>query len=176
MAMTLYDTTIVPYRQTVDAMVGILDKGADHYRQAGLDLDELVNFSLYEDMLPFSFQIHSVVHHSLGALGAIESGKFGPPKNLPQLNYPQLQQLISDTSASLAEYDPDQINKMADGEVLFSIGENYKLPFTTEGFVMTFSLPNLHFHATTAYDILRLKGVPLGKMDFMGHMRLNNRT
>jgi hypothetical protein len=44
--------------------------------------------------------------------------------------------------------------------------------FTAEGFVLSFSLPNFHFHATTAYDILRHRGVPLSKLDFMGALRL----
>ena len=43
-----------------------------------------------------------------------------------------------------------------------------KMPFKAEGFLLSFSLPNFHFHATTAYDILRLKGVPLGKRDLHG--------
>ena len=55
--------------------------------------------------------------------------------------------------------------------VLFSVGDR-KLPFTAEGFLQTFSLPNFFFHATTAYDILRSKGVPLGKRDFLGKMKL----
>ena len=46
------------------------------------------------------------------------------------------------------------------------------MPFVVEGFLLSFSTPNLHFHATTAYDILRGKGVPLGKRDYMGQMRL----
>ncbi len=47
-----------------------------------------------------------------------------------------------------------------------------KLPFKAEGFLLSFSLPNFHFHATTAYDILRMKGVPLGKRDYLGKMRI----
>jgi hypothetical protein len=47
-----------------------------------------------------------------------------------------------------------------------------KLPFTTENFILSFSLPNFYFHATTAYDILRVKGAGLGKRDFMGQMRM----
>ena len=174
MTLSLSDITLVPYRQTVDAMVGVLEKGAEHCNSAGIDLDEIVNFSLYEDMLPFSFQIHSVVHHSLNSLKGIASGSFGPPKDLPELDYAGFQQLISDTSEALAAYEREQVDAMAGGEVLFSIGKNYRLPFTTEGFVLTFSMPNLHFHATTAYDILRLKGVPLGKLDFIGQMQLKD--
>jgi hypothetical protein len=48
-----------------------------------------------------------------------------------------------------------------------------KLPFMAEGFLLSFSLPNFYFHATTAYDILRTKGVPLGKRDYLGKLRLN---
>jgi len=55
--------------------------------------------------------------------------------------------------------------------VIFKLGAN-QMPFTTENFVLSFSLPNLYFHATTAYDILRMKGVPLGKRDFLGQMRM----
>ena len=55
--------------------------------------------------------------------------------------------------------------------MLFAIGD-FKVPFTAEKFLMSFSLPNFYFHATTAYDILRSKGVPLGKRDFMGQMRM----
>ena len=53
----------------------------------------------------------------------------------------------------------------------FFLGD-HKLPFTTEGFLMSFSLPNFYFHATTAYDILRTNGVPLGKRDFMGRLKM----
>lgn len=49
---------------------------------------------------------------------------------------------------------------------------SFELPFIAENFVLSFSLPNFYFHATTAYDILRMSGVPLGKMDFLGPMRV----
>ncbi|HAC35243.1 MAG TPA: DUF1993 domain-containing protein, partial [Gammaproteobacteria bacterium] len=54
----------------------------------------------------------------------------------------------------------------------FAAGD-MKLPFTTEGYVTSFAMPNFYFHATTTYDILRMKGVPLGKMDFLGQLQLN---
>jgi hypothetical protein len=45
------------------------------------------------------------------------------------------------------------------------------LAFTSETFLLSFSLPNFHFHAVTAYDILRSRGVPLGKRDYEGRLR-----
>jgi hypothetical protein len=47
-----------------------------------------------------------------------------------------------------------------------------KLPFTGGDFLLSFSIPNFHFHATTAYDILRTQGVPIGKRDYMGPLRM----
>jgi hypothetical protein len=63
------------------------------------------------------------------------------------------------------------VNALEGGEVVFQI-RDFKMLFTAENFLMSFSMPNFYFHATTAYDILRSKGVPLGKRDFMGQMRM----
>jgi hypothetical protein len=63
------------------------------------------------------------------------------------------------------------VNALEDRDLLFKFGD-FKLPFVSQDFVLSFSLPNLHFHATTAYDILRMKGVPLGKRDYTGPMRI----
>ena len=49
---------------------------------------------------------------------------------------------------------------------------NVEIPFTAENFILSFSLPNFYFHATTIYGMLRMAGVPLGKMDFLGNMRM----
>jgi uncharacterized protein len=63
------------------------------------------------------------------------------------------------------------VNALEGKDVTFKV-RDMTMPFTAEDFLLSFSLPNFYFHATTAYDILRLKGVPLGKRDFMGRMRL----
>jgi uncharacterized protein len=47
--------------------------------------------------------------------------------------------------------------------------------FTAENFFLSFVLPNFHFHLTTAYAIARMQGVPLGKMDFLGRLRVSAR-
>jgi uncharacterized protein len=52
----------------------------------------------------------------------------------------------------------------------FARGERH-LDFTAENFLLSFSQPNFYFHATTSYDILRWKGVRIGKRDFTGRLR-----
>ena len=122
-------------------------------------------------MLPFRFQITSVAHHSLGAVRGAQQGSFAPPGQLPPLDYAGLQKTVADARAALQQLTPAEVNALEGKDVIFQV-RDMKLPFTAEGFLLSFSLPNFHFHATTAYDILRSKGVPLGKRDYMGKLRL----
>ena len=173
MATSLYDLSVACFLQTLGAVSGFLDKGLTHCTANNIDLDELVETRLYPDMLPFRFQLQSVAHHSLGAIEGVKKGQFLPPGQLAALDYPGLQKLVADARAALQKLTPAEVNALEGREVIFQI-RDFKLPFTAEGFVLSFSLPNLHFHATTAYDILRMKGVPLGKRDYMGEMRLKS--
>jgi hypothetical protein len=65
----------------------------------------------------------------------------------------------------------DELEAFIGKDMLFEM-PGLKLPFTAEGFLLSFSQPNFYFHAATAYDILRAKGVGLGKRDFLGALRL----
>jgi uncharacterized protein len=122
-------------------------------------------------MLPFRFQIVSVAHHSLGAVEGMKKGVCAPPGRSAQLDYHGLQKLIADTTEALQRLSPTEVNALEGRDVTFQFRDR-QIPFTAEDFVLSFSLPNFYFHATTAYDILRAKGVPLGKRDFMGQLRI----
>jgi hypothetical protein len=173
MKPSLYEASVPGYLQTLTAVSGFLDKGLAHCRENGMDPEAIVETRLYPDMLPLRFQIQSVAHHSLGAIEAIRSGVFRPPTDLPQDNYAALQAMVVQTREALQNCQPDAINAREGTEVIFEFRKN-RLPFTAEGFLLSFSLPNFYFHATTAYDILRMKGVPIGKRDYMGQMRLRS--
>ena len=89
---------------------------------------------------------------------------------MPPLDYAGLQALIVDAREGLELLSPAEVDALEGRDMVFQAGD-VKRSFTAEGFLMSFSLPNFHFHATTAYDILRSKGVPLGKRDYMGKLR-----
>lgn len=171
MAIAFYEASVATYLQTVGAVTGFLGKGFAHFRDKGIDPESIVEARLAPDMLPFSFQIHSVVHHSLNAVEGMRSGIFRPPGAKPPHSYAQLQALVAETHEALKKLSADDVNALEKNDVVFELGQ-MKMPFTATGFLLSFSLPNFHFHAATAYDILRSKGVPLGKRDFMGAMRL----
>jgi hypothetical protein len=173
MAFTLYDATVANYLQILGAVSGVLDKSLAHFREQGVDPESVVEARLAPDMLPLRFQILSVAHHSRGAIEAAQSGLFTPPSGPADGDYASLQALVSGARDALGAIKPETVNALLGRDVTFQIGDR-KLPFTAEGFLMSFSLPNFYFHATTAYDILRHKGVPLGKRDFMGRLRLKS--
>ncbi|MDO8396864.1 MAG: DUF1993 domain-containing protein [Bradyrhizobium sp.] len=171
MAFSLYDATVANYLQILGAVGGFLEKSLAHFREKGIDPAEIVEARMAPDMLPLRFQIVSVAHHSRGAIEAAKTGVFTPSMGKPDLDYAALQALVTEARDELAALAPDDVNALAGRDVTFRFGER-ALPFTAEGFLMSFSLPNFFFHATTAYDILRHKGAPLGKRDFMGRLKL----
>ena len=171
MATSLYDLSVASYLQTVAAIGGVLDRGAKHCAEAGTDPNDLPGVRLFDDMAPLSFQIVSVAHHSVGALAGVKAGLFQPPTTPPPRDYAGLQRMIADAEAALKALTPDEVNSWEGKDVFFQFGE-MKMPFTAEGFILSFSLPNFYFHSTTAYDILRMKGVPLGTRNFMGALRM----
>ena len=173
MALSLYDACVPNFLQIVGAVEGFLGKGAAHFKEKGIDPNSVVDAKLADDMLPFSFQVRSVANHSIGAIRGTKAGQFAPGGPAPAVDYAGLQKLMGETHQALQALKPDEVNACEGKDVLFSV-RDIKLTFTAEGFLQTFSLPNFFFHATTAYDILRHKGVPVGKRDFLGKMRLKS--
>mgnify|MGYP000888512170 FL=1 len=173
MAISLYDLSVPNYLQITGAVDGFLAKAASHFKDNNIDANEVVEHRLFTDMLPFRFQIVSVAHHSIGAIRGIEAGLFAPPGPLGELDFAGLQKIVKDAREALQQVKADEVNACEGKDMVFQLRDT-KIPFTAEGFIQSFSLPNFYFHATTAYDILRTKGVPLGKRDFLGRMRLKS--
>jgi hypothetical protein len=171
MAISLYDVSIRSFIQTLEAASGFLQKGLDFCLEQGIDPQEIVDMQLAADMFPFRFQVISIAHHSKGAWEGVKAGEFGTPNGAQHLDYAGLQGLVADALTSLKAVTPDEVNAYEGKDVVFKIGDR-KMPFLAEGFLMSFSLPNLHFHASTAYGMLRARGAPIGKRDYMGVPRI----
>lgn len=170
MATSLYDFSVGTYQQILNTTAKILVKGREHFEAEGTDLADIVSCRIHPDMMPLHFQIVSVAHHSLGAMNGIAAGVFTPPSFELDKDYQGLQDLISDAIAGLGAFTPGDVNGFEGRDLVFNLGKR-SLPFIAEEFIRGFSIPNFFFHATTTYDILRMKGVPLGKLDFLGGLK-----
>jgi hypothetical protein len=137
----------------------------------GLAPEEIIQARLAADMLPFAYQVKSTAVHSLGAIEGVRRGSFSPDTTTPPATFPALKTRVAETLAALEKIDPSEVDGFVGRGMRFVAGER-QLEFTAENFLLSFSQPNFYFHATTTYDILRWKGVPLGKRDFFGRLRL----
>ena len=171
MQTSFYQASISCYLQTLSSTAGVLSKGLEHASATGMDPQEIVAYRLHETMLPFSFQVISVWHHSLGAVRAMRAGTFAPPPAKPGIDYAGLIGLIDEAIEQLREETPESMEVLSGKRMTFDLGET-KIPFITDNFLATFSKPNVYFHATTTYSVLRQLGTPLGKRDYIGEMKI----
>jgi len=169
MAFTLYDATVPQFLQLLAGVRAVLDKGLQHAQAVGLDPEELADARLIEDMFPLHQQVQLVAHHSAGALRDVAAGSFTFPSR-ERLGYTAMQKLVADSEAAVQGWSREAVDALADREVVFEAG-GARREFRGAGFLTSFSTPNVYFHAVTAYDILRMRGVPLGKRDYEGQLR-----
>ena len=167
--LSLYEATIPSFKQTIGVMRGLLTKGRTFCQEKGLDLETLAETRLIESMLPLRFQVRAGLHFSMGCLAAFKTGMLGIPNDPTVHDYAALETMVEGALAQLDELTPAEIDEHAATIVLFDAGAR-KPVFTGQGLLLSFALPNLHFHTTTAYDILRMRGVELGKRDYLGAM------
>src|ERR1700761_7005040 len=167
---SLYDLSVPTFLQTLRAVAGFLHRTVAHCAKTGGNPDDFVNARLIADMAPFHFQIEALVHHSVSGVEAVKTGVFAPPPLIGTMPFANLQAMVGRGVTALEAWTPDEINGCAGKDLDLQIGPR-NLAFTSETFLLSFSLPNFHFHAVTAYDILRMRGVPIGKRDYEGRLR-----
>ena len=173
MSASLSNVSLGTYIQMVSAASNIIEKAEEFCKENNIDSQEIVEMQLYKDMSPFTFQVFSIVHHSVGAIDALRTGEFGPPKMPDNLNFENCRDMLKEAEENLKNIDSSEIDNLAGQEVIFKMG-SITWPFTATDFILSFSLPNFYFHLTTFYDMLRMKGLKIGKLDFVGQMKLKD--
>jgi hypothetical protein len=170
MAFTLYAATIPSYLQILGSVSRLVGKAESFCSEKGLAPEALIQARLAEDMLPFAYQVKSTAVHSLGAIEGVRKATFSPDTTTPPDSFDGLRERVTQTIAALEALNPDEVESFIGRPMRFLFGPNH-MDFVAEEFLLSFSQPNFYFHATTAYDILRMKGVEIGKRDFNGRVR-----
>ena len=167
MPISLHAATVPSFLQILGAGRGWLDKVESSGNEG-----ELLQARLIDDMLPFAYQVKAMADHSRGAIEGVRAGVFTPKFNEPvPTSVAELREKLDGAIAFLEGVTEDELEGFVGRDMRFEIGEK-KLPFTAEDFLLTFSQPNFYFHATTAYGVLRAKGVAVGKLDYLGALRI----
>ena len=171
MSFSLYAATVPSYRQILGAVAALLIKAEAFCAEKSMAPEEIIQARLAGDMLPFAYQVKSTSVHSLGSIEGVRKGVFSPDMKPPPQTFHDLKANVAHALAALEAIDPKEIDAFVGRDMRFAFGDR-QLHFTAEEFLLTFSQPNFYFHASTVYDILRWKGLPIGKRDFMGRLRL----
>jgi uncharacterized protein len=154
MSFSLYAAIIPSYRQILGSVAELLVKAEAFCAEKGVAPSE----------------IKSTAVHSLGAIEGVRRGVFSPDSTTPPDSFPALKARIAQTSTAIEAIDPAEVDAFVGRDMSFAFGDR-RVDFTAENFLLSFSQPNFYFHAATAYDILRWKGVAIGKRDFLGRTR-----
>lgn len=167
MDLTMYMASVPPLRRTLTNLTAVLGKGLVHAETQGFDPAVLVTSRLYPDMFPLSRQVQiasDLARRGVARLAGLEA----PPLEDTETSFPELIDRLQRSIAYLDGFSADQIDGSEEREITVPIGRGETITMAGWPFLSVFVLPNVYFHTTTAYAILRHSGVVLGKRDFLG--------
>ena len=167
MTISMYQASIPNLIRTLKNLVGVLEKGEAHAEAKNIEPTVLINSRLYPDMFPLARQVQiasDVSRRSAARLAGVEA------PNIPdtETTFPELIDRLQKTIAYLETFSADQIDGTEEKDVTVPVGGGETITMQGWPYLSFFVMPNVYFHATTAYAILRHNGVEIGKRDYLG--------
>ncbi len=167
--VSMYQVSIPPCLRALGALAEVLAKGDAHCAARGIEPSVMLQSRLYPDMFPLTRQVQ-IAADSARRLGARLTRTVPPSVPDVETSFIELQQRLATTIAGLRAITPEQLEGTEDMAITIPI-QTGELKLTGLEYAQGFAIPNLYFHAVTAYDILRHNGVELAKKDFLGAPR-----
>ena len=167
MTISMYQALVPSIIRSLNNLIAILEKGAAHAEAKKIDPSILINSRLYPDMLPLVRQVQ--IASDIARRGAAKLAESEAPQiEDTETTFPELIARLQKTIVYLETLTPEQIDGSEEKSISLPIGKE-TLTFQGLSYVLFFILPNVYFHVTTTYNILRHSGVELGKRDFLGN-------
>ena len=166
MSISMYQASIPAFTQMLTSLQGILKKGVAYAEAKKFEPSVLINARIAPDMHPLNRQVFIVTDQAKGGAARL-CGQEPPVYPDTETTFPELDARLAKTLAYIKTFKPEQFNGAEDRDITLQFGPN-KVNFKGLPFLFHITLPNLYFHTTTAYNILRHNGVDVGKRDFMG--------
>ena len=172
MPLTLHAAFVPSARQIVGGVRANIDRAQAFADTNGNSDAEMFEARLCEDQWPLPWHVRACWMHTKLALDLIPTGEFSPDLTDIPATWDAMRSMTDEALNALDAAQEDALEAIADETVHFVLGGTRRLSFTVSNFLLSFSQPNYYFHATTFYDILRMKGVPLGKRAFLHAPRI----
>jgi hypothetical protein len=167
MAYSLYDAAVTPCAQQLGALAGIIDKAAAHCAANKIDESALLQDRLFPDMFCLARQIRQSADFAMNTGGRLAGVT---PPALPATDdssFAAAKTRVETALSFVKSLTPAQLDGAEDKVIAWTAGTNNR-KMNGKDYLQQFALPNFFFFVTTAYNILRHRGVSIGKRDFLG--------
>ncbi len=170
MTLSMYEASVPVFIHGLDNLAAVLRKGEAHAQSANLDPASLLQMRLAPDMHPLLKQVQIATDLAKGPAARL-AGVERPSFEDSEVSFDDLYARIDKTIAYLKSLDAGQIDGSEERNIELNL-RGHEVKFRGQPYLLYFALPNFYFHLTTAYGILRLAGVPLGKSDYVGALKM----
>lgn len=166
MSLSLYEASAPVYVRMLNNLDHFFAKAEAHAAATGADLQAYSDARLAPDMHPLHRQVWIATDAAKGGAARL-SGQEVPSYPDVETTFPQLRERIARTIAFVQSIPAEAYEGREDAPIELPLPNGLTLKYTARQFLTAFTLPNFLFHVTTAYAILRVQGVPLGKLDYL---------
>jgi len=166
MSITMYHASVPVFTRLLNNLAAILQKAAAHAETKKIDPSVLINSRLYPDMFPLARQVYIATDNVKGCIARL-AGQEPPRYEDVEMTFPDLVARLKKTVDFINTFKPEQINGTEDKDIELKFGR-HELRMKGLPYLLELATPNVYFHLTTAYAILRHNGVDIGKNDFLG--------
>src|ERR1035437_8739292 len=167
MTISMYQASVPRFVSILTNLSNILDKAQAHVEARKLDPAALTAYRLFPDMLPMTKQVQIACDTAKGAVARL-AGVEIPVHEDNEKTLAELQARIAKALAFIQTVTASQIDGSEDKEIVLKRGDQ-ETRYKGMQFLLGHALPNVYFHVTTAYNILRHNGVEIGKRDYLGN-------
>lgn len=165
--ISMYQASVPVFKQLLTALNAILDKAQSQIAKQGMTEESLLKASLFPDMFNFTRQVQIASDFAKGVTARL-AGMEAPVYEDTEMNFAELQNRLKQTLEFISSVKPEAINGSENKEIITRPGTPKERTFNGLSYLLNYGLPQFFFHVTTAYDILRSKGIEIGKLDYMG--------
>lgn len=167
MNISMYQASVPRFVNILGNLSNIIDKAQAYIEANKIDDFTLTSFRLFPDMLPMSKQVQIACDTAKGAVARL-AGLDIPVFADNEKTLVELKARIAKTVAFIQTVTPGQIDGTEDKAIVLKRGDK-ETHYKGMQFLLGHAIPNIYFHVTTAYDILRHNGIPIGKRDYLGN-------
>ena len=166
MPLSMYDASVPVFVRMLNHLSNTLDKAAAHAKSTKTDPNELLTARLFPDMWSLAEQVRAACNFPVRATGRL-SGLAMPQFDGLDDSFAGLKERIALVIKFVKTANRASIDGTEQKEIVFPTGDTQRV-MSGQDYLLKFALPNFYFHLTAAYAILRHKGVPLVKEDYLG--------